>query len=80
LHEASRSEAWHAAPDAARPAELAEVVAARRTPGAWRPEDRTAVTLAYRLLAFVLWCEAFAGAEPRITRLLAGDGPVRHAA
>jgi asparagine synthase (glutamine-hydrolysing) len=61
LMAATRTEAWRTAPATARAAEVAAIVRAR-TPGkAWLATDSVAATLAWRLLAYVFWCERFLG-------------------
>lgn len=62
LLQASRSAAWHSAPAAAQPDAVAAIVQ-DRTPGRrWTAADGTAATLAWRLLAFTLWCDLHLGA------------------
>jgi asparagine synthase (glutamine-hydrolysing) len=58
---ASRSEAWRGAPPVARPAELAAIVQARTPSKAWSTADGVALSLAWRLYAYVLWRELFLG-------------------
>jgi len=62
---ASRSEAWHSAPKQARAAELAAIVQARTPSHTWSANDSVAMSLAWRLLAYVTWQELFLGAPSR---------------
>jgi asparagine synthase (glutamine-hydrolysing) len=74
LMAATRTEAWRTAPATARAAEVAAIVHAR-TPGkAWRTADSVAATLAWRLLAYVFWCERFLR-MPGIPKGLIARGP-----
>ncbi|MBU6365402.1 MAG: asparagine synthase (glutamine-hydrolyzing) [Gemmatimonadetes bacterium] len=78
LRAASQTEIWRSAPAAAQPAQVAAIVQARTAtrPHGFTEADRTAVTFAYRLLAYVLWCEHYAGATDRpITRLVGAPAP-----
>ena len=58
---ATRTEAWRSAPATARGAEVAAIVQQRTTTRSWSAGDSVAATLAWRLLAYVCWCERFLG-------------------
>ncbi|MES2521541.1 MAG: asparagine synthase (glutamine-hydrolyzing) [Gemmatimonadota bacterium] len=57
---ATETDAWRDAPASARGAEIAAIVRAK-SGGGWTAADSTAATLAWRLLAYVVWCERFVG-------------------
>lgn len=79
LMAATRTEAWRSAPATARGAEIAAIVQARTPRKAWTAADSTAATLAWRLLAYVFWCERFLG-MPGIPKGLQERGRARSAA
>lgn len=58
---ATRTEAWRTAPETARAAEVAAIVQQRTLTRSWSQADSVAATLAWRLLAYVCWCERFLG-------------------
>ena len=62
---ASNSEAWHSAPIQARGAELATLVQSRTRSRSWSAGDSVAMSLVWRLLAYVTWCELFLDASSR---------------
>jgi len=62
---ASHSEAWHSAPRQARAAELAAIVQVRTPSRTWTANDSVAMSLAWRLLAYVTWQDLFLGASTR---------------
>ncbi len=56
---ASRTDAWRDAPATAHAATVATIVQERTLARRWSADDRVALSLAWRLLAYVLWRERF---------------------
>ena len=58
---ASRTEAWRDAPATAQSATVAAIVQDRSLQHCWSAADRDALSLAWRLLTYVIWRERFLG-------------------
>jgi asparagine synthase (glutamine-hydrolysing) len=59
LLRATTTDAWRSAPPSAQADALSAIVRARTASRSWSSADSVAVTLAWRVLAYTIWCDRF---------------------